>query len=63
MLVSRGCADTLPIRFRCPREVLLCESIARIQERTTDDTGSTFRGGVASCVGSPVVPAKASSPW
>lgn len=25
MLVSRGCADTLPVRFRCPREVLLCE--------------------------------------
>ena len=24
MLVSRGAADTLPVRFRCPREVLLC---------------------------------------
>jgi predicted MPP superfamily phosphohydrolase len=24
MLVSRGVADTLPIRFRCPREVLVC---------------------------------------
>ncbi len=24
LLVSRGVADTLPIRFRCPREVLLC---------------------------------------
>jgi predicted MPP superfamily phosphohydrolase len=25
MLVSRGVADTLPLRFNCPREVLLCE--------------------------------------
>ena len=25
LLVSRGVADTLPVRFRCPREVLLCE--------------------------------------
>ena len=25
MLVSRGLADTLPLRFNCPREVLLCE--------------------------------------
>ncbi|MEZ6194535.1 MAG: metallophosphoesterase [Planctomycetota bacterium] len=25
ILISRGCADTLPIRFRCPREVILCE--------------------------------------
>ena len=25
MLVSRGVADTLPFRFNCPREVLLCE--------------------------------------
>lgn len=25
LLVSRGAADTLPIRFRCPREVLYCE--------------------------------------
>jgi predicted MPP superfamily phosphohydrolase len=25
MLVSRGLADTLPVRFNCPREVLLCE--------------------------------------
>jgi predicted MPP superfamily phosphohydrolase len=25
LLVSRGAADTLPARFRCPREVLLCE--------------------------------------
>ena len=25
MLVSRGCADTLPIRWRCPREVIACE--------------------------------------
>ncbi|MCA9321196.1 MAG: hypothetical protein KDB53_10705, partial [Planctomycetes bacterium] len=24
MLVSRGGADTFPLRFRCPREVLLC---------------------------------------
>ena len=24
MLVSRGVADTLPVRFNCPREVLLC---------------------------------------
>ena len=24
MLVSNGLADTLPIRFRCPREVVLC---------------------------------------
>ena len=24
VLVSRGVADTLPVRFRCPREVLLC---------------------------------------
>ncbi len=26
LLVSRGAADTLPIRFRCPREVLLCRA-------------------------------------
>jgi len=25
LLVSRGVADTLPLRFNCPREVLLCE--------------------------------------
>lgn len=25
MLVSRGLGDTLPVRFNCPREVLLCE--------------------------------------
>jgi predicted MPP superfamily phosphohydrolase len=25
LLVSRGAADTLPVRFRCPREVLCCE--------------------------------------
>jgi predicted MPP superfamily phosphohydrolase len=25
LLVSRGVADTLPLRFRCPREVILCE--------------------------------------
>lgn len=25
LLVSRGVADTLPVRFRCPREVLACE--------------------------------------
>jgi predicted MPP superfamily phosphohydrolase len=25
MLVSRGVADTFPVRFGCPREVLLCE--------------------------------------
>lgn len=25
MLVSRGLADTLPMRFNCPREVLLCD--------------------------------------
>ena len=25
MLVSRGMADTLPLRWNCPREVLLCE--------------------------------------
>ena len=25
LLVSRGVADTLPVRFRCPREVVLCE--------------------------------------
>lgn len=25
MFVSRGVADTLPIRFNCPREVILCE--------------------------------------
>ena len=24
MLVSRGAADTFPLRFRCPREVILC---------------------------------------
>jgi predicted MPP superfamily phosphohydrolase len=24
MLVSRGAGDTLPIRFNCPREVILC---------------------------------------
>lgn len=24
LLVSRGAADTLPVRFRCPREVVLC---------------------------------------
>ncbi len=26
MLVSRGAADTFPIRFNCPREVILCEA-------------------------------------
>lgn len=25
LLVSRGVADSLPLRFRCPREVILCE--------------------------------------
>ncbi|WKZ56692.1 MAG: metallophosphoesterase [Bdellovibrionota bacterium] len=25
LLVSRGVADTLPLRFNCPREVVLCE--------------------------------------
>lgn len=25
LLVSRGVADTLPIRFNCPREVILCD--------------------------------------
>jgi predicted MPP superfamily phosphohydrolase len=25
LLVSRGVADTLPLRFNCPREVLLCQ--------------------------------------
>lgn len=25
LLVSRGVADTLPLRFRCPREVIVCE--------------------------------------
>jgi len=25
MIVSRGIADTLPIRWNCPREVILCE--------------------------------------
>ena len=25
LLVSRGAADTLPVRFNCPREVILCE--------------------------------------
>jgi predicted MPP superfamily phosphohydrolase len=25
MLVSRGVGDTLPVRFNCPREVILCE--------------------------------------
>ncbi|MBI5362824.1 MAG: metallophosphoesterase family protein [Planctomycetes bacterium] len=25
MLVSRGAGDALPLRFRCPREVVLCE--------------------------------------
>jgi predicted MPP superfamily phosphohydrolase len=25
MLVSRGVADTLPVRWNCPREILLCE--------------------------------------
>jgi predicted MPP superfamily phosphohydrolase len=24
MLVSRGAGDTLPVRFNCPREVILC---------------------------------------
>lgn len=27
LLVSRGAADTLPLRFRCPREVLCCEIV------------------------------------
>lgn len=27
MLVSRGMADTLPLRWNCPREVLLCELV------------------------------------
>jgi hypothetical protein len=25
MLVSRGANDTIPVRWRCPREVLVCE--------------------------------------
>jgi predicted MPP superfamily phosphohydrolase len=25
MLVSRGAGDTFPLRFNCPREVLLCD--------------------------------------
>lgn len=25
MIVSRGCADTLPLRWNCPREVLVCD--------------------------------------
>ncbi len=29
MLVSRGMADTLPLRWNCPREVLLCELVCR----------------------------------
>ena len=24
LLVSRGAGDTLPVRFNCPREVILC---------------------------------------
>jgi predicted MPP superfamily phosphohydrolase len=28
LFVSRGAADTLPLRFRCPREVLCCEIAA-----------------------------------
>ena len=28
LLVSRGAADTLPVRFRCPREILCCEIAA-----------------------------------
>lgn len=27
MLVSRGMADTFPLRFNCPREILLCEIV------------------------------------
>lgn len=27
LLVSRGAGDTLPLRFRCPREVLLCDLV------------------------------------
>ena len=27
MLVSRGLADTFPLRFNCPRELLLCELV------------------------------------
>jgi predicted MPP superfamily phosphohydrolase len=27
MLVSRGVADTLPLRFNCPREVLVCDVV------------------------------------
>jgi predicted MPP superfamily phosphohydrolase len=27
LLVSRGLADTFPLRFNCPREVLLCEIV------------------------------------
>jgi len=27
MLVSRGLADTFPLRFNCPRELLLCEVV------------------------------------
>ena len=28
MLVSRGAGDALPLRFRCPREVVLCELVS-----------------------------------
>jgi predicted MPP superfamily phosphohydrolase len=27
MFVSRGAADTMPVRFNCPREVLVCEVV------------------------------------
>jgi len=35
LLVSRGVADTLPVRFRCPREVVCCE-IAGLHAARTD---------------------------
>lgn len=27
LIVSRGCADTLPVRWNCPREIVLCDLV------------------------------------
>jgi predicted MPP superfamily phosphohydrolase len=27
LIVSRGCADTLPFRWNCPREVVVCDLV------------------------------------
>ncbi len=39
LVVSRGAADTLPVRFRCPREVLVCTLGDRPREGAAVDGG------------------------